>query len=75
MIAYNIIPNKSYSHYIDCGMNNQTHYQSGAKRTTVSLDANVYHRLKSRGEFGETFSEIIGRILDQLDARNRGSKK
>jgi predicted CopG family antitoxin len=45
------------------------------KRTTVSLDARVYQRLKSRGEFGETFSEVVRRILDQLDAINGSSEK
>jgi hypothetical protein len=44
-------------------------------RTTVSLDIEVYRRLRSRGEFGQTFSEVVGKILDQLDAVNGGSKK
>ena len=72
---YNTISNKCYALYIDCIMSNQSHHQSGTKRTTVSLDASVYYRLKSRGEFGETFSEVVGRILDQLDAMNEGPKK
>ena len=72
---YNTLPNKCYRPHKGCRLNNQSHHQSGARRTTVSLDASVYHRLKSRGEFGETFSEVVGRILDQLDARNGGFEK
>jgi len=45
------------------------------RRTTVSLDIEVYRRLRLRGEFGQTFSEVIGRILDQLDAINEGATK
>ena len=72
---YNTISNKCYGLYSDRILNNPSHRQSETKRTTVSLDAREYQRLKSRGEFGETFSEVVRRILDQLDAINGGSEK
>lgn len=75
MISYNIISNKSYASYIDSKLNNPTHHQSETKRTTISLDADIYHRLKSKGKFGETFSEVIGRILDRLDVINGEDEK
>lgn len=41
----------------------------------MSLDIGVYRRLRSRGEFGQTFSEVVGIILDQLDSMNGGTRK
>jgi predicted CopG family antitoxin len=40
---------------------------TGTKRTTVSLDTKIYTRLKKHGKFGESFSRLIGRILDELE--------
>ena len=34
------------------------------RRHTVSLNTKVYTRLKNCGEFGESFSELINRLLD-----------
>ena len=73
--TYNTLQNKCYELYIGCNLNTPTYCQTMTKRTTVSLDARVYQRLKSRGEFGETFSEVVRRILDQLDAINGSSEK
>ena len=43
------------------------------KRTTISVDVQVYQRLKSQGQFGESFSELISRILEENDnKRNIG---
>jgi predicted CopG family antitoxin len=36
------------------------------KRCTISLDPKVYLRLKDEGIFGESFSELVGRLLDFL---------
>jgi predicted CopG family antitoxin len=36
------------------------------KRCTISLDPKVYLRLKDEGIFGESFSELVGRLLDLL---------
>jgi predicted CopG family antitoxin len=35
------------------------------KRCTISVDPKVYLRLKDEGKFGESFSELIGRLLDR----------
>ena len=52
-------------------MNNN--HQNFLKRTTISIDAQVYQRLKSQGQFGESFSELISRILQENDnKRNTG---
>lgn len=37
------------------------------KRVTVGLREDVYARLRNKGEFGESFSELVGRILDKVD--------
>jgi hypothetical protein len=36
-------------------------------RHTVMVDGKVYSRLKSKGVFGESFSNLIGRILDEVE--------
>ena len=47
---------------------NVTNSQATAtnKRCTISLDPKVYFRLKDEGIFGESFSELVGRLLDLL---------
>jgi len=45
-------------------------YKSLSKRHTVTLDDVVYSRLKTTGKFGESFSALISRILDELQVRN-----
>lgn len=37
------------------------------KRYTVLLHQSVYHRLKSRGMFGESFSDVVDRLLDESE--------
>jgi predicted CopG family antitoxin len=39
------------------------------KRCTISVDWKVYLRLKELGMFGESFSELVGRLLDLLKER------
>ena len=36
------------------------------KRVTVGLREDVYTRLKEEGEFGETFSDLVSRLLNKL---------
>ena len=36
------------------------------KRRTISVDQEIYFRLKDLGVFGESFSELIARLLDLL---------
>jgi predicted CopG family antitoxin len=52
--------NKSYTNAVD----NET--TATNKRCTISLDPKVYLRLKDEGIFGESFSELVGRLLDVL---------
>jgi len=40
---------------------------TSSKRYTVLLKENAYIRLKSKGIFGESFSEVIDRLLDDLE--------
>ncbi|HXX98424.1 MAG TPA: hypothetical protein VEL11_15055 [Candidatus Bathyarchaeia archaeon] len=51
---------KSYTNAVD---NEAT---TTNKRCTISLDPKVYLRLKEEGIFGESFSELVGRLLDLL---------
>jgi predicted CopG family antitoxin len=37
------------------------------KRCTILLKDDIYKRLKTKGKFGESFSELICRLLDELD--------
>jgi predicted CopG family antitoxin len=37
------------------------------KRITVGLRQDVYARLKNKGRFGESFSELVSRLIDELD--------
>lgn len=36
-------------------------------RKNVNIDGDTYERLKKRGEFGESFDELINRLLDLLE--------
>jgi predicted CopG family antitoxin len=49
------------------------HNQIASKRVTVSLDTEVYERLRTMGHFGESFSLVIARLLDELETR-KGDK-
>lgn len=40
------------------------------KRCTVLLQEQVYKRLKTSGQFGESFSDLVARLLDELDNAN-----
>jgi predicted CopG family antitoxin len=35
-----------------------------SKRYTISINDTTYQRLKHRGQFGESFTDLISRILD-----------
>jgi predicted CopG family antitoxin len=37
------------------------------KRINVCIYHEVYAKLKDRGRFGESFSELISRIIDEAD--------
>jgi hypothetical protein len=38
-----------------------------SERTTITLDNKVYSRLKKQGTFGDSFSSLVSRILDQIE--------
>jgi predicted CopG family antitoxin len=52
--------NKSYTNAVDNEMTTTN------KRCTISVDREVYLRLKEEGRFGESFSELVRRLLDLL---------
>jgi predicted CopG family antitoxin len=45
------------------------------EKSTVLLTKEVYQRLREIGKFGETFSDIVERLLNQIDYfENKGEK-
>jgi predicted CopG family antitoxin len=50
-------------------MKNTNHTTS--RRCSVLLNEEVYERLKTRGRFGESFSDLLSRLLDALEERER----
>ena len=47
------------------------------KKVHVLLTKEVYQRLREKGKFGETFSDIVERLLNQIDYfenNNKGKK-
>lgn len=56
------IPNKQYVFSLDkC--------YSMSKRHSISIDINVYERLRSIGRFGESHTDVISRLLNQVGSR------
>ena len=56
-------------------MNNIKYYSY--EKSTVLLTKEVYQRLREKGKFGETFSDIVKRLLNQIDYfenKNKGGK-
>ena len=56
-------------------MNNIKYYSYN--KSTVLLTKEVYQRLREKGKFGETFSDIVERLLNQIDYvdnKNKGGK-
>jgi predicted CopG family antitoxin len=39
------------------------------RRVTVGLREDVYSRLRDKGRFGESFSELVSRLLNDLQER------
>ena len=38
------------------------------KRVNIGLKDDVYNKLKHKGRFGESFSELISRLIDEADS-------
>ena len=53
-------------------MNNIKYYSY--EKNTVLLTKEVYQRLREKGKFGETFSDIVERILNQIDSFENNNK-
>jgi hypothetical protein len=43
------------------------------RRHTISIDYNVYTRLKKQGVFGESFTDVISRILYLVEDKYKGN--
>ena len=43
--------------------------KSPNKRRTITLKSTVYSRLSEEGKFNETFSELVTRILNELEKK------
>ena len=44
-------------------------YSSNKRRCTVLLREDVYQRLRKKGLFGESFSDLINRLLTETDKK------
>ena len=49
-------------------MVNQVHESD---RTTITLSKETYEKLKKFGSFGESFDQVLSRILQQVNGDNR----
>ncbi len=47
---------------------------TGNKKCTISIEREIYIRLKNEGRFGESYSELVGRLLDRLKEKAAGGK-
>ena len=43
----------------------------GYKRCTILLEQSVYNRLRQMGRFGESFSDVVSRLMDESEEANR----
>jgi predicted CopG family antitoxin len=53
-------------------MNNIKYYSY--EKSTVLLTKEVYQRLRKKGKFGETFSDIVERLLNEIDKYENNKK-
>ena len=42
---------------------------SSYKRCTLLVKEDVYRRLRAKGRFGESYSALLDRLLDELDKK------
>jgi len=40
------------------------------ERHSLTINHSTFLRLKEKGDFGESFSELISRIIDELENKN-----
>jgi predicted CopG family antitoxin len=46
---------------------------TSGKRCTVLLKEEVYSRLRAIGRFGESFSDVVARLIDESEKANRSN--
>jgi hypothetical protein len=51
--------------YVHCPMDNSKYTSS--KRCTILLREDVYQHLRTKGKFGESFSDLVNRLLGKLE--------
>jgi predicted CopG family antitoxin len=46
-------------------------------RTTITIDKKVYQKLREKGRFGETYTQLISRLIDLAETKiyDRGKLK
>ena len=50
---------------------NMAHQLHESNRTTITLSKENYEKLKKLGSFGESFDDVLGRVLGQVkEAKN-----
>jgi predicted CopG family antitoxin len=50
-------------------------YYSLNKRHTISVNYDVYARLRNEGKFGESFSSVVSRLLDFAENSTKKNSK
>jgi predicted CopG family antitoxin len=45
--------------------------QKQNNRTTITVHEDVYYRLLDVGKFGESFNDLLNRILDSYEEKNK----
>lgn len=45
------------------------------ERITITINRDVYNKLKKKGSFGETYSELILRLIKIADSNISGGNK
>ena len=48
---------------------------NNSKRKQISLENSVISRLEKHGKFGETYSELVSNILDQIEGKEVNSSE
>jgi predicted CopG family antitoxin len=44
-----------------------------SKRHSISIQSNIYTRLIQHGQFGESFSDLLNRLLNDVEGKKSGS--
>jgi hypothetical protein len=44
-------------------------------RITITIDKKVYQKLREKGKFGETYTQLISRLIDVEDTIIHGERR